>query len=133
MPKMPKNWLLIVFLVWLIGFILLVFIMDCKAENYTDEEICQAIFYAEGGYKATYLFGIRSVPYTDYKEAKKICMNTIRNNRKRYKEYGYKQYKTYLEFLSSKYCPVGCENDNGTNKYWLDNVKYFLNKGRKAL
>lgn len=98
-----------------------------KADDFPDETLLlKAIFQAEGGYKAKYLYGIRSVPYKDEAEAKQICLNTIRNNRKRYKEYGHKKYDTFLEFLASRYCPIGCNNDNGTNKYWLKNVKYFL-------
>ena len=96
------------------------------AMEYSDEQIVNAIFQAEGGYKAQYLYGIRSVSYKDEAEARRICFNTVRNNRKRYADYGYKKYATYLEFLASRYCPVGCDNDRGTNKYWLKNVRYFL-------
>jgi hypothetical protein len=96
---------------------------------YTDEQICNAIFKAEGGYKAKYLYGIRSVKYKDEKQARKICLNTIRNNRIRYKKYGYKKYKTFLEFLASRYAPIGVKNDpKNLNKYWLKNIKYFLQK-----
>ena len=98
--------------------------------NYTDTEILWAIFWAEGGYKAEYYFGIRSIPYKDFNEAKQICLNTISNNRKRYADYGYKLYPTYLEFLASRYCPIGADNDpKGLNKNWLKNVLYYLQKG----
>ena len=97
-------------------------------EVYTNEQIVNAIFKAEGSYKAQYLYGIRSVKYKGKQQARRICLNTVRNNRLRYKQYGYRQYDTYLQFLASRYCPIGCDNDNGTNKYWLRNVKYFLNK-----
>ena len=102
----------------------------CSAEiNYTNEQIANAIFLAEGGYKAKYLYGIVSVKYKDEQEARRICLNTIRNNRKRYADYGYKKYNTYLEFLASRYAPIGVKNDpKGLNKNWLKNVKYFLEK-----
>ncbi|MFA5388841.1 MAG: hypothetical protein WC312_03705 [Candidatus Omnitrophota bacterium] len=111
-------------------FMVILFIATARGEEYTDEQIVRAIFLAEGGYKVQYLYGIRSVKYSDINEARRICFNTVRNNRRRYADYGYKKYKTYLEFLASRYCPIGCDNDSGTNKYWLRNVKYFLAKGK---
>lgn len=94
---------------------------------YTDEQIVNAIFQAEGGYKATYLYGIRSVSYKDEAEARQICLNTIRNNRKRFANQT--KYEDYLEFLASRYCPVGAKNDpNGLNQHWLRNVKWFLER-----
>ena len=98
-----------------------------KAEDYTDEQILWAIFKAEGGYKAQYYFGIRSVRYKDFEDAKRICLRTIKNNRKRYTDYGYKKHATYLEFLASRYCPVSAHL---LNKNWLKNVHYFLEKGK---
>ena len=102
----------------------------CFAEiNYTNDQIANAIFLAEGGYKAKYLYGIVSVKYKNESEARKICLNTIRNNRKRYTDYGYKKYDTYLEFLASRYAPIGVANDpNNLNRNWLRNVQYFLEK-----
>lgn len=96
--------------------------------NYTDEEIVNAIFKAEGGYKTTYLYGIVSVPYSNEAEARRVCFNTVRNNRARFAKQT--KHKDYLDFLASRYCPVG-DNDLGTNKYWLKNVRYFLAKGNE--
>lgn len=97
-------------------------------ENWTNNQIATAIFYAEGGYKAQYLYGIRSVKYTNINDARKICLNTIRNNRKRYIQYGYKKYNTYLEFLASRYCPISAHK---LNKFWIRNVKFYLTKQRR--
>ena len=101
-------------------------------EDWSDAEIVKAIWLTEGGSEAGYAYGIRSVPYSSVKEAERICYNTVRNNRKRYADYGYKQYPTYLEFLASRYCPLNATNDpKGLNRNWLKNLKYFLNKGRE--
>lgn len=94
--------------------------------DWTDTEIVNAIYKAEGGAKAQYLYGIRSVKYRDEAEARRICFNTVRNNRKRFQNQS--KYDNYLEFLASRYCPVGCDNDRGANKYWLKNVRYFLER-----
>lgn len=107
------------------------------AQQYSDDEIADAIWKAEGCDKyCDYLFGIRSVNYKtggsyadDYKEARRITLNTIRNNRKRYAKYGHETHATFLEFLSSRYAPIGAKNDpRGLNKNWLKNVQFFLER-----
>jgi len=47
----------------------------CYAEIDLDRW-ADAIFKAEGKYSATYLYGIRSIPYKDEAEARQICKNT---------------------------------------------------------
>ena len=95
------------------------------AQEYTDEQIVNAIYKAEGGEKATYLYGIRSVSYKDEAEARRICLNTVRNNRRRFKDQT--KHNEYLLFLASRYCPINADNDpKGLNKNWVKNVKYFL-------
>lgn len=106
--------------------------MVLSVHAHTDKEIVRAIFLAEGGEKAQYPYGIRSVSCSTQDECRQICLNTIRNNRKRYAKYGYKDYSTYLEFLASRYAPIGAGNDpKNLNKNWLNNVRYFLTRGEK--
>ena len=108
-------------------FLLFCFCCTTKAEEFEPVMICNAIFHAEGGAKAEYLYGIRSVHYADFKEARQICLNTVRNNRKRWLKAG--KPGDFLSFLASKYCPVGASNDpKGLNKNWLKNVRYWLKK-----
>jgi len=113
----------------IITIIVTLLLISNNAMAYTNDQIANAIFKAEGGDEATYLYGIRSVEYKDKEDARRICINTIKNNRKRYEEYGYKTHDTYLSFLAARYAPIGCDNDTGTNKYWLRNVEYFLKNG----
>ena len=102
-----------------------------EADEIDDIRLCNAIYKAEGGSSATYLYGIRSVRYGSEQEARRICLNTIRNNHKRYADYGHKKHDTYLEFLASRYCPLNAKNDpTGLNKNWIKNVRYFY-KGEK--
>ena len=105
-------------------------VANAGAEEYSNTEIVDAIWVIEGGTRAQYAYGIRSVKYKDLAEARRICLRTVVNNRKRYADYGYKQYADYLSFLASRYCPVGCGNDRGTNKFWLRNLRYQLAKAR---
>jgi len=91
---------------------------------YSNEAIAEAIFWAEGGYHTNWPYGIKSVYCKGIEECKEVCLNTIKNNRVRYSEYGNRQYKDYLSFLASRYCPAsvdGCEN-------WLPNVQSYLKK-----
>lgn len=105
---------------WLL--LLLLLTTPCLAQNYTNDQIADAIYKAENSKR--YPYGIMSIDTKgDEVYARKICLNTIRNNRKRYADYGYKDYDTYLEFLASRYCPVEA---HPLNKYWLKNVRYFL-------
>jgi hypothetical protein len=105
--------------------VLLIFCGIAKAEDWSDSEIADAIYLAEGGKKAKVPFGILSVKCNGYAECRQVCLNTIRNNRKRYAAYGYKQYKTFLEFLWHRYCPPEIYPKN---KFWLRNVRFWLKK-----
>ena len=104
------------------------FIPSARAETiqteYSNSEIADAIYLAEGSERAVKPFGILSVPCNGYDDCRQICLNTIRNNKIRFKKQN--KYDDFITFLGSRYCPVGCENDNGTNRFWLRNVLYFL-------
>ena len=129
------NWKGIIRLI--IGTILLIFGMCviAAAEEYSDEEICNAIWYAEGGEKTKYPYGIKSVKCEGENECRKICFNTVRNNRERFKIYRLAIFrkngissrpKDYIRFLASRYCPPSeyqCEN-------WEKNVRYILKKNK---
>lgn len=94
-----------------------------RASEYSDEQIVNAIYHAEGGAKAQYAYGIRFIPYRTITDARRYCFNTVRNNRKRFANQS--KYTDYLEFLASRYCPVSA---HPLNKNWLKNVRYFLAK-----
>ena len=116
----------------ILATVLLFLCLACSAQEPSDDEdLIYAIYKAEGGEKAVKPYGILSVPCDTKDECRQICLNTVRNNRRRYADYGYKKYDTYLEFLASRYAPIGATNDpRGLNKNWLKNVKYFLNRRR---
>ena len=83
--------------------------------------IVNAIYKAEGGDKAQFAYGIRSVKYKSVSEARKICYNTVSNNYLRWKKAKTKE--DFLEYLSKVYCPFDHE-------VWLKNVRYFLDKSK---
>lgn len=133
LTRLGKVSALLALLVILAGLVL-IFCSKAHAQivlpAYSDEQIVNAIYQAEGGAKATYAYGIRSVKYSSVAEARRICFNTVRNNRKRFAKQT--KYTDFLEFLASRYCPIGCDNDRGTNKYWLKNVRHFLKEATHA-
>lgn len=105
----------------------------CPADSFTDNQIADAIYLAEGAERAIKPFGILSVKCEGYNDCRCICLNTIRNNRKRYADWGYKLFPTYLEFLASRYAPIGASNDpKNLNVNWLKNVRWFLKNEKKT-
>ena len=128
--EMETKWLLPVIIALLL---ILLIISSARADDYTDEQIVNAIYIIEGGAKATYAYGIRSVKYSTIAEARKICFNTVRKNRKRYADYGYKQYPDYLSFLQSRYCPTRGKLSRAERKLngnWLTNLRKQLAKNK---
>jgi hypothetical protein len=112
--KMRTTILLLIIYYLLIG--------SCYAEPvYTTSSIVDAVWLAEGGLKADYPFGIRSVYCNGYQDCKQVCTRTVENNKVRYAEWEYKQEKDFLTFLAKRYCPNNWE-------IWLKNVRYFLGK-----
>lgn len=103
--------------------VLLIVLKMANMNSYDNDKLVEAIYKAEGGSKASYLYGIRSVHYRNKQEARQICLRTVVNNKKRFMQQ-YK-YNDYLEFLGSRYCPVSAHK---LNKNWLKNVRYYLNE-----
>src|SRR5574343_1533403 len=96
-------------------------------ETIPTNKIVDAIYVAEGGNKTKHPFGVLSVKCNGYTECRKICTHTVNNNKKRFAKKT--KYKDFIEFLGSKYCPVGVSNDpRGLNKNWVKNVKRLVSK-----
>jgi len=96
------------------------------------EKVADAIYLAEGGEDATYKYGIRSVAYTDEKDARAICLRTLRRNVQRYFESPDRESTSYLQFVANRYCPIGAKNDpEGLNVHFLNNVQWFLAREAK--
>lgn len=108
------------FLAGAFGFLILT--STLHAQDYTNDQIADAIYLAEGGSKTSHPYGI----LTHYKHTtpRQACLNTIRHARRDWDGKG-----DFIEFLGKRYCPVGAENDpRGLNKYWVKNVRYFLER-----
>lgn len=100
-------------------------IVSKPAHAYTDEQIVNAIYLAEGGAKTAHPYGILA----KYKHTtpRQACLNTIKHKHIQWLAAGGKG--DFLIYLSQHYCPVGAANDpGGLNRNWVKNVRYFLNK-----
>ena len=126
--KLIKHWTIIV-IATLLFFWLPLAIVFADETPRTPEMINQyvdAIYHAEGGEKTNHPFGILSVSCNGYDECRKICYNTVRNNVKRFDNQ--EVFDNYLEFLASRYAPIGVANDpTNLNQNWIKNVRWFLN------
>ena len=101
--------------------------VKCRGEVVDAERLADAIYRAEGGAKAKKPYGILSIPVRDEAHARRICINTINNNVKRWEKAG--RPGDYIEFLARRYAPVGASNDpNGLNHNWVRNVKAIYGK-----
>ena len=87
-------------------------VKPAEAKELTAQEICDAIYWAEGDIKARQPYGIETIECAD--DCRQICINTVENKRK---------VDPSLEYLASKYCPYNSE-------VWLKNVKWFLDNPR---
>ena len=103
----------------------------CGAEGaYTLDQWADAIYLAEGGASADYLYGIRSVKYKDKAEARAICIRTVERTLYSRRAQRCKAGESDIDCLSRRYAPIGSGNDpGGLNRHWAKNVLYFLNKG----
>lgn len=120
-------------IIMVILFCLLLSVSEANASpaDPSDEEIVNAIYWAEGGPKTNHPYGVLSVKCDSSEECRRICRNTVRNNRKRFSNQTL--FTDYLEFLSSRYAPIGAGNDpTNLNKNWLKNVRWFINNPKEV-
>ncbi len=91
-----------------------------RAEEYSNEAIASAIYKAENSVKFPY--GIKSINTNGNKEyARKICLNTIRNHKKRHAKHDCGL--DFISCLGNRYCPPTAHS---LNKNWVRLVKGFL-------
>ena len=123
LPKPPRSniWLILLLLVLII--LITGLINRARASEYTNEQIVNAIYYAEGGGKTSHPYGIKSIPTYGNKEyARKICLNSVRNARKRWMRAN--KPEDFIVFMGRRYSPPQI------NPNWVRLVKYFLAKNQ---
>ena len=117
--------ILLIILYIIIIIILLLGVLSVKSNkiafstDYTNEQIADAIYKAEGGKKAKVPYGVLSIKTND---PRGVCINTIKKQRIRHKKHDCNS--DFITCLGNRYCPVS--SDSKGNKNWVKNVKYFL-------
>lgn len=97
----------------------------CTAQAYTVDQYADAIYKSEGGGKIRHPYGIlKTYKHTTARQA---CKNTIIHQHRLWWNDGHRG--DFVAYLGAKYAPVGCNNDVGTNKYWVKNVNWWLLHG----
>ena len=121
-PQRPKfNWLWVLLILITLLTVYRLGWAEVDYSTYTNEQIANAIYYAEGGKHTKHPYGI--LAHYKHTTPKQACINTINHVIKDWNGKG-----DFISFLGGRYCPVGCSNDNGTNQYWISNVKRLLVK-----
>ena len=83
------------------------------------EKLADAICRAEGGAKARCPYGVLSVRVKDAADARRITINSIQNNWKRWERAG--KPGEFISFMADRWCPVSA--DPIGNRNWKRNVK----------
>ena len=103
-------------MVFLLFFFL--FTVNAYAGEYSNNEIANAIYKTENSKRFPY--GIVSINTRGNEAyARRICLNSISNNRKRWIKAG--KPEDFIFFMGRRYCPPNSKN-------WARLVKYFLEK-----
>ncbi len=108
-----KNWFIpAVFLM-----ILLFACVFAHADTINVNKLADAIYKAENS--KTHPYGI--LTHYEHTTPRQACVNTINHALRDWDGKG-----NFIEFLGSRYCPIGAKNDpTGLNKYWVKNVRFF--------
>lgn len=115
-----------------LGLIIAVCVISrsAHAEEYTDTQIVNAIYKSEGGNNAKYPYGIRSMRCSSIQDCRRVCLNTVRANKRRFRHAN--PSVGFIAYLGSKYCPTKGANlskaEKEKNQYWLKNVMFYLKK-----
>ena len=91
------------------------------------DKLADAIYRAEGGSRAKVPYGILSVKTRDAGHARRVCLNTIRNNHCRWQKAG--QPGEFVDYLGNVYCPKSADPVGNGN--WRRNVKAIMKKGKQ--
>lgn len=88
------------------------------------ETMADSIFRAEGGKKARKPYGVLSIPVTSEAHARRITLNSIRNNWKRWERAG--KPHDFISYMGKRWCPPSA--DPIGHKNWVRNVRAYLTK-----
>jgi hypothetical protein len=103
------------FLIVLAYIVLMLACHSCKGEEINVERFADAIRRAEGDR----YYGVRSIPVHSEAEARRVCINSIRNNIKRWERSG--RTNSFYQSMGARWCPIAA--DPIGNRNWTNNVR----------
>ena len=110
-----------IFIPAVILYMILLWTIMANAQDYTDNQLANAIYKAENSKRHPY--GI--LAHYKHTTPRQACINTIKHAKRDWNGKG-----DFIVFLGSRYCPIGAKNDpKGLNKNWVKNVKFYLERG----
>ena len=96
------------------------FLPSATAEDYSDTQLVNAIWKAEGGEKAEYPYGIKSIKCSSLAMYRLACFQSVWNNKKRWIKAD--KPEDFIIFMGRRYSPPKI------NPNWVRLVKFFLNR-----
>ncbi len=118
MPKLNPSWFILAMIIATL-ITMTICLSLARAEDINIGKLANAIYKAENS--KAYPYGIL-IKYK-HTSPRQACINTIKHALKDWNGKG-----VFIAFLGSRYCPINCDNDIGTNQFWVKNVKYFYRK-----
>lgn len=86
------------------------------------DKMADAIYKAEGGSKTKWPYGVKSVKVKDAAEARRVTINSVNNNWRRWEQAG--KPGEFIPFMAARWCPVAA--DPVGNKNWTANVTRLM-------
>lgn len=98
-----------------------------QSDAYTNEEICEAIFNAEGGEKSAKPYGLIYSDCETRAECYKVCVTTIKVYRRRFAKLNRRENPDFIKYVSRTWAPLQAGNDpQGLNQYHEKNLRWFI-------
>lgn len=93
------------------------------AESYVNR-FADVIYKIEGGDRARKPYGVLSVKVNSKDEARRVTINSIRNNWKRWHKAG--KPGDFITFMARRWCPPSADPVGHRN--WVKNAKFYMEK-----
>lgn len=88
------------------------------------QRMATVIWTVEGGKNTRFPYGIKSISVKDEADARRICINSIKNNWKRWNTAN--RPCGFVDWMANRWCPI--KSDPVGHKNWVQNVTKLVGK-----
>ena len=92
-----------------------------------EERMADAIWKAEGGSKTKWPYGVKSVKVVSVAEARRVTINSVRNNWRRWEKAG--KPEPFIKFMARRWCPE--LSDPVGHRNWVRNMTVLMGKNSR--